>query len=112
MTSQQFDLNTIFPYIMGIAMLVIVWRLVSKELEPAKAPKAIEEPVIDRKAELEAKGEEIASLAGVEFVALEEGWQVPYSVVRYWFRDEKGRMIIARDLDELEGKLRALRRRI
>ena len=105
-------METIFPYITGMVMMVAVWRLISKELEapPLAEPESLGDRLAKKRAKLESKGREIAARAGVEFVELEEGWQPEYSIVRYWFRDSEGRLIVASDIDELKWKLEAIGR--
>lgn len=64
-----------------------------------------EQELLEKKTTLENTGREIAQKAGVEFVRLDEGWQVKYATPRYWFKDSTGHEIVATDLEELKWKL-------
>jgi hypothetical protein len=61
-----------------------------------------EEQLERRRLELEERGRSIAVEAGVELARLDEDWR---TTELYWFRDEHGTEIRARDLDELKWKL-------
>jgi hypothetical protein len=128
----QFDIiSTLVNYMFYLIFIVMMFKVVDKALEepkelpklpplkpppgyvpigtPRKAPATAEEEELQkRKLALESKGKEIAKEAGVEFLRLEEGWQPRYATVRYWFKDSKGREIIATDLEELKWKLSLL----
>ena len=85
---------------------------VSGKAPAARAPRAptAEEELEKKKIDLENKGKDMAREAGhgVEFVTLEEGWQVKYSTPLYWFKDPQGNRIKARDLEELKWKIGVL----
>jgi hypothetical protein len=115
-----------------MVFVVMMFKMVDRALEPAKerpklppvkpppgyvpvgtmrkAPSRVteEEELCEKKPTLESKGREIAREAGVEFLRLEEGWQPKYATPLYWFKDARGNEIIARDLEELKGKLGVL----
>lgn len=65
-----------------------------------------EEQLEQRRLGLEEKGRVIAAEAGVELARLDEDWRI---TELYWFRDEHGTEIRARDLDELKWKLSFIR---
>ncbi len=67
-----------------------------------------EQELLEKKTTLENTGREIAQKAGVEFIRLSEDWPAKYATPRYWFRDSRGREIIASDLNELKWKLSGL----
>jgi hypothetical protein len=65
-----------------------------------------EEQLERRRLELEGRGRSIAVEAGVELARLDEDWR---TTELYWFRDEHGVEMRARDLDELRWKLSFIR---
>lgn len=107
--SAQFDINTLVNFVAGGIILFLMVGAGMKTLEePEEGAKPAlpspEEELQEKRQAFESKGREMAREAGVEFVKLAEGWQPKYATPRYWFRDARGKEIIATDLEELKWK--------